>query len=1185
MSSQPDPVRPSEEQPGAEPRAPKAFLSYSRDNDAHNEWVKQLATQLTKDGVDVTLDQWHATPGDQLPAFMERAFRENDFVIAICTPRFKERSDGRGGGVGYEGDIMTAHAFMDGNDKKFIPVLRRGSWTEAAPTWLLGRFKIDLSQDPYFEKEYEELLRTLHGAREKPPPRGPRPNFGDKNKSAAPRLVKSNFPGGRPMPEPKWLRYVGSWLVTQLPLAAGLGWKWDQAKQNPVATSLLLAISGIVGIAGVFCVKVWKEREDDAVKGVANRLREFPSKAKDVRLRGWDWAGGKLARVLPGFRRRYLEELVQEYGLFNDRARGLINANRLVLERVYVDLRTASDVNLTRPNFNPFSRDVSGEHSLWTFLRSLRSGIALAVIGPPGSGKTTLMHHVLLTFARNRQRRYQLSSRLPLLLELRSVAPAVARKKSTTLGEAVEQYIKRSFPDLAEHARAGWFERQLLAGRCLVLLDGLDEVADPDKRMAVSHWVDEQVKREAYRRNQFVVTSRPQGYRSAPLERATVLEVQPFTPSQVERFINNWYLANEVVSSGGKETAEVRRRAGKEAKDLRDRIAGNPSLHDLTGNPLLLTMMAMVHRHGALPGSRVQLYSEVCQVLLERWRQAKGVKDELRGEQKLTILRPLANHLMTHRLREVSEADTLRVIAHPLDFLSVPTERHSDFLHSLQADSGLLLEKEQGVWQFAHLSFQEYLTAAHWRDAPPAADAWSSMVRDSWWRETILLYAAQNDASVIVDAALDAGDWAALALAFDCEEQALKLLPQTRERLKQRLHEALRSTDRAVFAPAAEAWLHRSQRQYVPIDTGRQIATTFVTQAEYQLFLNETRSDGDGRPLHWTGPRFSGDPQQPVVGILLEDASAYCRWLDARFRQWSHRLPSAEQAALKPMNNESVSEWIRTTDFAFRSAVPPGLKVEVTTWMNGLQQLSDTAVDETEIKLLRFFSENLNFYCLRTNDQIYLPTLSLETALGFALDLAFDPHLDSYFILDLDRVRAVTLERILDLARLFKSPRHWTEEIKSIYVNICNMGAFIALELALSHVKSPRSTPPVSHLDMDSTRRIMDELTQLSEEDTAFKPVLRMLVRTIQASDEFFARRKYRLFLAELLDILLTFHGSAPTTLQRVFGGKGWFSDSTFKLLNSQRLLLHVVLAREEGVLPAWEAIRVVRSPAAGSDR
>ena len=185
------------------PTAPKAFVSYSWDDDAHKEWVKQLATRLRADGVDVTLDRWDSAPGDQIPAFMERAVRENDFVIAVCTPRFKERSDGRGGGVGYEGDIMTAYAFTGGDKRKFIPVLRRGSWSEAAPTWLLGRAKIDLSTDRYSESEYGELLRTLHGAREEAPPIGPRPNFGDRRGAQARPSPPSVAPPARP-PAPRY---------------------------------------------------------------------------------------------------------------------------------------------------------------------------------------------------------------------------------------------------------------------------------------------------------------------------------------------------------------------------------------------------------------------------------------------------------------------------------------------------------------------------------------------------------------------------------------------------------------------------------------------------------------------------------------------------------------------------------------------------------------------------------------------------------------------------------------------------------------------------------------------------------------------------------------------------------------------------------------------------------------------
>lgn len=156
---------------------PSAFISYAWDDDAHQKWVKDFAGRLRSDGVNVTLDRWHLAPGDQLPAFMESAIRNNDFIIIVCTPRYKAKSETRSGGVGYEGDIITAEVAARQNHRKSIPVLRLGEWEAAAPSWLLGKIYIDLRGEPYPEPRYEDLLVTLHGAREQPPPIGPRPQL------------------------------------------------------------------------------------------------------------------------------------------------------------------------------------------------------------------------------------------------------------------------------------------------------------------------------------------------------------------------------------------------------------------------------------------------------------------------------------------------------------------------------------------------------------------------------------------------------------------------------------------------------------------------------------------------------------------------------------------------------------------------------------------------------------------------------------------------------------------------------------------------------------------------------------------------------------------------------------------------------------------------------------------------
>src|SRR5262249_6081026 len=79
----------------------------------------------------------------------------------------------RQSGVGYEGDIIAGEVFATGDQRKFIPILRRGKWGEVAPSAQLGKYYIDLSGDPYNEANYLDLLNTLLGRRPKAPPLGP----------------------------------------------------------------------------------------------------------------------------------------------------------------------------------------------------------------------------------------------------------------------------------------------------------------------------------------------------------------------------------------------------------------------------------------------------------------------------------------------------------------------------------------------------------------------------------------------------------------------------------------------------------------------------------------------------------------------------------------------------------------------------------------------------------------------------------------------------------------------------------------------------------------------------------------------------------------------------------------------------------------------------------------------------
>jgi len=150
-------------------KPPKVFISYAWEDD-FKTWVLDFATHLRSDGINAILDQWETVPGDQLPEFMEKSVRESDFVLFVCTPTYKRKSDRRKGGVGYEGHIITGEVFQKNNHRKFIPVLRKGKWATAAPSWAISKLFIDFRGDSYSEANYQQLLNTLFGKSPTAPP-------------------------------------------------------------------------------------------------------------------------------------------------------------------------------------------------------------------------------------------------------------------------------------------------------------------------------------------------------------------------------------------------------------------------------------------------------------------------------------------------------------------------------------------------------------------------------------------------------------------------------------------------------------------------------------------------------------------------------------------------------------------------------------------------------------------------------------------------------------------------------------------------------------------------------------------------------------------------------------------------------------------------------------------------------
>ncbi|WP_141582482.1 NACHT domain-containing NTPase [Actinomadura sp. WMMA1423] len=516
---------------------------------------------------------------------------------------------------------------------------------------------------------------------------------------------------------------------------------------------------------------------------------------------------------------------------------GLVTQAEYVLRtrQVYVDVklrpRPVTEV-VTDTGIGTVSSAEAGRRaSLASFLAP---GRVLAVLGAAGSGKTTLARHTALEIA-ERRRGWGRRRQLPVLLYLRDHAEEIAAGEPEGLAR-----IAVTAPWLSGAVSAEWLEERLRRGQCVVLLDGLDEVADSGDRSRVVRWVEDQISR--YPANAFVVTSRPVGYDANRLSRADVLQVQRFTGRQIRDFLHAWYRAIEQRSREG-DPREIGRIAARAADDLFRRISGGSTLSDLAANPLLLTMIANVHRYrGSLPGSRVALYEEVCQVLLHRRQEAKNLRDtdvdRLSGEKKERVVQELAWYMMRRELRDIPAEEAERAIRAVLERTAPDITPAAFLLHVKR--SGLLLEHQHGRYGFAHLTLQEYLASM----LVPAHASRRQLLVDNvdnpWWREVTLLWAARADASPVVEACLADRTVTSLKLAYACADEARELDPDLRARLDRLLMTAPGDADEMRLL--SEVVAARTLQDTFTLDDGTRVCTDPVSNDLWTRFLGRHNS-------------------------------------------------------------------------------------------------------------------------------------------------------------------------------------------------------------------------------------------------------------------------------------------------------------------------------------------------------
>ncbi|MBL7063730.1 MAG: NACHT domain-containing protein, partial [Anaerolineae bacterium] len=415
-----------------------------------------------------------------------------------------------------------------------------------------------------------------------------------------------------------------------------------------------------------------------------------------------------------------------------------IATRQLELRRLYVPLRVrvevASDVEASEAEFEALEKrrgtslpmgpgdrgEQEDERVRVPVGQRLAEARRLVVLGDPGAGKTTMVRWIATAYLlrlkqdpdwKNLPDVATLPDKdwLPVIVRCRDLNPSC-------LGGPLDNILlhtlrKAEMTDAESAALQAVLREKLRQGQALLLLDGLDEIANPAVRTGFCRQL-EQIHL-AYRDATIIATSRIVGYREMGYRLGRGFEhvtIADLSKEDKDDFARRWCAVTE--------PPERRERATEE---LIHDIHSIDRIERLTGNPMLLTTLALVKRKvGKLPSHRADLYWEGVQVLLN-WRSE--VDEPIDRYEAIPQLEYVAYEMCDRGVQQLREDEIIGLFERMREEYprvhAVRRHRPEEFLRLLERRTGILVEaghvRHRGrpvpVFEFRHLTFQEYLAS------------------------------------------------------------------------------------------------------------------------------------------------------------------------------------------------------------------------------------------------------------------------------------------------------------------------------------------------------------------------------------------------------------------------------------------------------------------------------------------
>lgn len=385
-----------------------------------------------------------------------------------------------------------------------------------------------------------------------------------------------------------------------------------------------------------------------------------------------------------------------------------------------VSTESLNNINYNSLNSTFFDRNIPG-------LDAVKRYPKLLLWGKPGAGKTTFLKHLALHSIQESGQEI-----IPIFIYLKSFADEEEKP-------SLIDFIKR---ELMTYASSAPLVQELLeAGRCLILLDGLDEARDADSNRiyrSINTFI------EQFPKNYFVLTCRS-GSIDYTFEYFTEVEIADFNEHQIRMFVNKWFASHQSPKLGEEFLGEIEK---------------NRTIKDLTTNPLLLTMLCLVFEdYYKLPKNQYSLIDDVINVLLRKWDASRRI--DRNSAKQFNLPHPRKVNLLSQMAYEAFNQEPQKYFWHADEleqFIRKYLENIPEIsaktlgvdslavLKSIEANHGLLVKQAQDFYSFSHLTFQEYFVANYIvenRNSDLLKKVIKQNLTNHQWREVFLMIAGR----------------------------------------------------------------------------------------------------------------------------------------------------------------------------------------------------------------------------------------------------------------------------------------------------------------------------------------------------------------------------------------------------------------------------------------------------------